>query len=642
MKSPILIGLALAVLIIAAGLLAPLLRGADRKKVEQAQDRAALAERELARHSLTLPRADALADSAAMKGQEAELGAAVADAAEPLKATSTEYGKLARTAQDLAQRYGLSAPTLPPFGTDTAGVLRAVGQFQSTLKENQDLLSRALKDAQAAVAIDGEGLGVQQALGMGEYVRAVELLAQAEELRAHQAGAQARLLDVAAQWKAAQGSLDYYRGLDATPIVAGLRTDFAELGGLQADAAAQAAQLAAEVAGRKQALEPVVPKLAAQQAQLLNLQKQGFKAGQDEGEGGFNAYRERYLALTESVRQLQQQEQELRYGGLRGAAAADADWAAGALQGGQAFVGLEELQRRLDVAQERAQRLEKSTQTLDEHIRFVAESGQRAQTEAARYQERLARLETAVQEIAAEVEKLAGDAFSKEGEALKAAEGAVRAFIQSQRAADAWLRTAREVQRERDPSRKNERLDKVLKDPYLEHVARSAEASARVLAGRIHVQRIESDEGLLGDMRVFTEMYTDPRFSFDPTTFETQIETARAAGLETLQTATQIFTTISEKLSAAPTVWVPLGAAAATYHLLARVDPDLAQANLSKATELIQKAVEKRESFPYAKAFVLFRDHLAGLGTAKQPAEAKPGEPKKAEEPESDFFTDEK
>jgi hypothetical protein len=628
-KSPVLIGIALAVIIIAASLVAPRLRSAAREKVEQAQDRAALAERELARHSLALPLADALAQPDVMKSQESQLGDAVRSAAEPLKEASTEYSKLARTAQDLAQHAGLPAPTLRPLGTDTAGIQRAITDFQATVKDNQALLNRALQDASAAAAIDGQALGVQQAVGMAEYVRAAEAQAQAARLRSQQADAQARLLDVGTQWKAAQGFLDYYRGLDTAPIVKELQGDLEELGERKTEAAAEVAQLSDQVAQRKQALEQVEQKLAEQQTQWQELQKKGFKPGQDQGADGFEQYRDLYLSMAENVRQLQQQTQELRYGSLHGAKASDEDWATGKLSG-EPSVGLEELQRRLDIAQERARLFTQSVTGLGDHIRFVTESGQQAQTETNRYQKRMDDLEGAAREVTAEIEKLAGSAFDTEAEALKAAESSVRAFAQSQKATEAWRRALVEVQREKDPSHKNERLNRVLKDPYLENLARSAEASARVLAGRIHLARVESGEALLGDMQVFTETYTDPKFTFDPSTFQTQVETARAAGLETLQAAAQLYTTVADKLGTVPTVWVPLGAASATYDLLAHLDPTQAAEFQAKATELIQKAVEKREQSPYLQPFVTFRDHLASLSAPAEPV--KPAEPATPEE----------
>jgi chromosome segregation ATPase len=632
-KSPILVGIALAVVILAASVVVPRLRSSAREKAEQAQDRAALAERELARYSLALPLADALAQPDVMKSQAAQLDAAVEHAAEPLKQTSAEYAKLARAAQEAAKSAGLPVPTLRPLGSDTASVQRAIADFQASVKENQALLNRALQDATAAVGIDGQAIGVQQAAGMAEYVRAAEAQTASSQLRSQQADAQARLLDVGMQWKAAQGWLDYYRGLETAPVVKGLQDDLEELGVRQTEATTQVSQLTAQVAERKQALDQVEQKLAQEQAAWQELQKKGFTVGQDQGDEGFDAYRARYLSMADRVRQLQQQAQELRYGSLQGVQVSDENWATGKLQNGEPAVGLEELQRRLDIAQDRAKLFTQAVATLKDEIQYVTDSGEQAQTEAAGYQKRMDELAGTARDAVAEIEKLAGSAFDKEAEALKAVDSSVRAFAQSQKAVEAWVRALREVQREKDLSHKNERLDRILKDPYLENLARSAEASARVLAGRIYLARVENGESLLGDMRVFAETYSGPQIPFEASTYETQVDTARAAGLETVQTAAQLYTTVSDKLSAVPTVWVPLGSAAAVYDLLAEIDPTQAGEYRGKATELIQKAVEKREQSPYLQPFVAFRDHLAGMAAPEAPAKTtEPASPEQEAE----------
>jgi hypothetical protein len=640
-KSPILIGSGLAVVILVASLLAPRLGTGDRRKAERVQEQVLLAQRELGRHSIALARADAVADATKMVSTPG-YGAAVSAATESLAQTSAEYGTLSRTAQELARRCGLPAPTLPPFAIDAAGLQRAMTTFESAAKENHELLARAAKDAAEAVAMDAQALGAQQTVGMAAYVRAVEALAASQELRGQQASAQARWLETAAEWKLSQGLLAYYRGLEPGPIVAGLRSDLAELDALHAETVESYTRLADQVAERKAHLAQVEQELSTQQQRILELEKEGFKAGQDEGIGGFQPYRAQYLKLSETGRQLQMEQAELRYGGLRGATASDDDWASGTLRGGEPFLGLEELERRLEVAQQRVERLEQARKVLAAQIVHADEASAQAQKETAQYQERLTQLATQVGSLRSEIENLAKAAFDMESEALKAADNAVRAFGQAQRVAEAWFNALRATQRDKDPIRKNERLERILKDPYFEHVSRSAEASARVLAGRIHVARVESGESLLGDARVFTEMYTDPHFSFDPAPFEEQVETARAVGRETLQKAAETYTLIADRLSSAPTVWVPLGSAAATYHLLARIDFEQREACLSKAVELVQRAVEKRELFPYARELVAFRDHL--VSAAKAPAEGKPApeQPAKAEEPESDFFTDEK
>ena len=218
MKPPILIGVALAVVIVAAAIISPALRASSTKTAEKAQLRAALAERELGRVSLTVPRLSALADVEDMKKNEADFKAAAAlAAADPnglLPLAAREYAEMARAAQKQAKDSGLSAPKLPALAADESGVQKALTEFQSMVQANNALLKAALADAQAAVGLDPSALGVSQAQGMAEYVRAASLLAEAEELRLRQAAVQARLLDVTSQGKVAQGYLEHYRGLD--------------------------------------------------------------------------------------------------------------------------------------------------------------------------------------------------------------------------------------------------------------------------------------------------------------------------------------------------------------------------------------------------------------------------------------------
>lgn len=632
MRPPILVGVGLALLIILAGLLAPVLRNPGRKRAEKAQELALLSERELARSSLTLTRLASLSEMPELQ-QPAELATAAAAASQQLREISEEYARLARTAQELAEKDGLPTPIFVPLTVDAAGLQRAWSDFLAEMKANDALLKAALNDAQAGVQQDGGAVGVAQALGMVEYVQAADRLVEAQGLRARQAAAQARLLDVGSRWKLAQGRLDYFRGLDAAPILAQLRTQLDELGAMREDGAAAAADLSAQVAQRQQELTQAEQALQEATANLRALEEQGFPAGDDQA---FSAYRQRYLQLSQRVREFQIQEQELRYGGRRGAELVGEDPATASVQGGETVVGLEELQRRLTTAQERARRLDSANLSLEDHIRYVTESGRQAQGEIARYQGRLRELEAAQKTIIEEIQALAAEAFNKEAEALQAAEKSIAAFGQAQRAAQAWIQTARDLQRDKDPNRKNLRLMLVTRDPYFEHVSRSAEAAARVLAAQICAQRVESNQRLIDDMRVFVGMYTDPKFSFDPSTFQTHLDTARQTGLRTLEEARLIYAGISERLSNQPTLWVPLAGLAAVHHLMARIDPSQATTQLAEALKFIGQALEKREQSPYLRPLLPFRAHLA----AGQTPTSEPEKKKEKPEEEGDFFLD--
>ena len=631
MRPPILVGVGLALLIILAGLLAPVLRDPGRKRAEKAQELALLSQRQLARSSLTLPRLASLSDMPELQ-QPAELASAATAASQHLREISEEYARLVRVAQELAEKDDLPTPTLVPLTVDVAGLQRACKEFQAHIEANDALLKAAVTNAQAAVGQEGGAVGVAQALGMAEYVRAAGRLLEAQGLRTRQTAAQARLLDIGSQWKLAQGHLDYFRGLDVAPILAQLRTQLDELSAMREDGAAAAADLSAQVAQRQQELSQAEQALQTATANLRALEKQGFPAGDDQA---FSAYRQRYRQVSQQVRELQIQEQELRYGGRRGAELVGEDPATASVQGGETIVGLEELQRRLTTAQERARRLDSANLSLEDHLRYVTESGRQAQGEIARYQGRLRELEAAQKTIIEEVQALAAEAFNQEAEALQAAEKSIAAFGQAQRAAQAWIQAARDLQREKDPNRKNPRLMLVTRDPYCEQVSRSAEAAARVLAAQICAQRVESSQRLIDDMRVFVGMYTDPKFSFDPSTFQTYVDTARQTGLRTLEEARLIYAGISEKLSNQPTVWVSLAGLAAVHHLMARIDPSQAATQLVEALKFIGQALEKREQFPYLRSLLPFRAHLAAGQTPT-------GEPeKKKPEEEGDFFLDE-
>jgi predicted nucleic acid-binding Zn-ribbon protein len=621
----------LVIVFLAAGLLAPNLRRSTDKSAEQAREQAALARRELARYNQTLPRVGELADAAELGKKDADLAPAVTASSERLKQVAGEYAKLARSAQDLAAKSGLPAPTLPPFNGDAASVQKALESFAAAVKANDALLKAAASHAQSAAGLDATAIGVSQTVGLTAYVQAAGLFAQAHDLRTQQAQTQARLLDQGSARNQARGKLSYYRGLDAAKLLAQLRADLEEISRLRAAAAEAAKSLAAQVDEQAGRLNQVAEELKQVTVERLTLEQKGFIAGNDQS---FGEYRQQYTRVLERAQRLQAAEQELRFGGRFGAELVGDDPTTAELRGGRPVNGLEELQRRLMAAQERSRRLDHAHVSLDEQIKHSADQGQSAQGEITRYQQRLTDLETGQKAAAEELRKLAADAFNKEDEALAAAKKGIQAFGQAQRAADAWVRTVRDLQGSKDPSRKNERLRLILQDPYFEQAGRTAEAATQALAGRIYIQRAEHTARLIQDVQLFAQL--EPDFEFDATPFETQLDAARTDGQAVLDKAAETYGRLAEKQS--PTAWVPQAAAAATYHLLAQLDDAQAEVYRDKAREVIGKAVEKTEKSPYLRPYRQFRDALAAAKAPPPPAEAQPGTPGAELEPEEDFF----
>ena len=609
MRPSILVGLGLALVILAAGVFAPALRSGEEKRAVEAREQAELARRELERVSLVAPHLLELADVAVLMEDSAALDSAVEQASEQLREISGESSRLVRAARDRAAREGLPEPELQPISADAAGVKRAMTQFRDSIKENDALLKAAISHAQQAASASPDTLGVPQVLGMAQYVHAAVLLSEADQLREEQTARQAELLEAGAKWKLTQAYAGHFDGLEVTPMLEQLLADLEELSALHEEAAARVAELSQAVAEREQTLAQVEEEMRSVREALLQHEQQGFTAGDD---ASFEAYRDRYVDLSHTLAGLQEQEQALRSGGRPGATLEGPDLATAELEGGETVIGLEELRWRLMTAELRADRAAHANQSLEDHITYIKEAGHEAQSAAESYQQRLANLAGEQRELFEGIAALAQQAYEKEDEALRAATAAYQAFSKAQNGARAWVRAANELQRERDPERKNERLKLLLSDPYVEQLAQSAEAAARVLAARIHASRIEGADNLIADINLFLEMVPEPGFQFDPAPYEEARNTARTEGLAVLETARSIYDALAHDTRAGQTAWVPYGALAAADHLTARLDPAQSSEQLSAARDAIANAVDNRTHNPRLWRFVQFRDHLSG------------------------------
>lgn len=617
MKPSVLIGIALGIVIIAAGVMAPYLQSAEQKSARKARVQAELAQRQLKRVSMNLPRLAELADPQAMK--DADLESVIADAQEELERISREFSRAMTTARQKAEDAGLPGPEAAGISASAGGVRQALSAYADAVRDNETLLNDAIADAQAAMGLNAQALGVAQVKGMGEYVRAAQAFLDSERLRMRQDELQSEVLRLAAEWKLDRGHADHFRGLDVAPILSKLRADLDELGELREAASDRVGELQDQVAARTEKLAGVEARMSAARDELLALENRGFTAGDD---ASFNDYRREYLRLTDRLQALQAEEQELRYGGRTGAELVGVDPTVAELQGGEPVVGLETLQRRLETAEDISTRLNNAHVSLEEHIEYVVRTGQQAVEESDRYQARLTTLQDEQESSVKALLEVAAEATKKEEEAIRAARAASTAFGQAHSAAQQYVSAARQVQNERDTNRENPRLNAIVGDPYLEQFGHAAKAAADVLLGRIYAQRVASNESLLEDMRLFAEMKPDVVFDEEP--FLTARDTARESGLNVLEQARQTY----ERLARSPqnTAWVPNAALAAAQHLSARLDEAQAGAFVSQAYENVRKAVEDREKNPYLREYVRFYYHLggpaAGGGTSEPNAPA--------------------
>lgn len=630
MKPPVLVGVVLGLVIIAAALFSPLFQSAERKSAHEAQQQADLAERKLARTSLMALQLQRQTDTEALA--QADMGAVLDAVSDQLGEITSEYRKRLQEVRRQAEDQNLPAPDIAVLQASAGSLQGAVSAFRTALQQEGQLLRDALADATAAENLSREALGVSFVRGMVQYAQAADQLTAAQQKRRAQAVKEAKLIDLGSMLKTAQAYRDQYRGLDVSVILGQMRQDLDELAAQSAEAQARVKELAEQVETRKAQLAEARQQLAAAQKRLLEIERDGFTAGDD---ASFETYRVEYERVSDRVQRLQLRTQELQDGGLRNAKLVGEQPDELRIEGGTLEIGLDELERRLAVEEERAKRLQSANTSLEEHIAYLRESSSRADGEAQRYEARIAELREKQKSLTAEIGELAKAAMEIEESALSSANAAARSFGQAQRAAGAWLRAARELQSETDPNRENERLRIILSDNYVDQAPKAAEAAARVLAGRIHALRIASAETAIATMRLFAEMNPDA-VTADPAQYQELLDTATQAGKETLESAVQLYQAVATKLENQPTAWVPLAGLATTYHLLARVDSDQAAVYAGQAFETIQRAADLSGELPYADVHREFLSHMGGAAGGAAPA----GEPGPGEAGGDDFFLD--
>jgi hypothetical protein len=617
-KLPLIVGAGIVVLVLAAFMLAPQLRSGEAKTAEQARNEAALAQRALYQYDYQLPDVQRLAPPEELK--KADLGALAEAAKTDIDQARKDLGKRLNDIRAQADRAGLPPPQGEVPSADAGGLKRALADYEKMLADNEQLLKQAVQQARSAKSTGASVLGVPQVAGMVEYTRASRALTEARALRAAQQRLQAELLRAATQARDYEASQGYAAGLELNAVGAALRDDRAEIQKLAAEAAQQAQKLAAQVTQREQELAPIEAEQAQVRDELLALESQGFKPGDD---ASFEKYRAQYQRLSERARSLQEHEELLRYGGLRGAAFASDDYENAEIQGGEAVTSLEILREVAAAAKERVTRSAQALTELEQQIKTAEKSGQDAQALTAQYGELAAERQARQAELMPRVIELAKKASEKEDEALKAAGEAVSAFRASQQAADGWVRAARELQSERDPERSNPRLKMILDDKAVPVMGSSAEAEALVLIGRVYAQRIEANRSLMTDLK---QLRSADEQQSGPEDLEAQIGKDVGEATAKLQNAIKIYDGLVNKVKP-ETKWVPQAALASVHALLARIDPSQAAAHLSDALAQAQTSTGGREKSPYLQQHIEFEQYLkqkleAGdkAGAAPEPA----------------------
>lgn len=618
MKPPLVIGAAIVLVVVAGGLFSRAFVSAATAGARQAQLSAELARRELDLFATGISELTSRIDLPGLK--QSDLRALVDAYRTQFEGLAPAFNQAIGAAASRDKRAGF--PTaLKPIGLGAEAVKAALANYEKWIAQNDGLLKSAEKHANEARGVDAEAIGVNQVVGMVASLKAVLSLHEAETRQAELAEQQSQLIRLASAQKYERGDVDLFAGLDVKDTVEGLRKDLAEVSALEAQCGETAAALAAAVEQRRGELQAVGAELSAARDELLALEQKGFAAGDD---AQFEAYRKKHAEVSARLRAAQQREEELRFGGRRGAVLGD-DLARGEIEGGEPVRPLADLEFELEKARAEQAGYGKSRGEVERQIEFVQKRGTAAGEAGDNARKNIQDLEARIKATFERIAALLDQSYSAERAALESAAAAARAFDASKRATGQWMARASTVQREQDPKRTNERLKIITNDEFLNRMDRigaSAEAAAYTLIGRIQTQRAVNLARHVKVMERLTELL--PGSQFDPKQIEERIATARDEAPKALGKARDAY----EKLvtsGPANVAWVPQAHLASVYYLMAQAEPAAAEAHLQKALESIEAAVTGREHSPYLAAHVNFRAHLrAAVKAAAAPAEPAP------------------
>ncbi|MBL8877939.1 MAG: hypothetical protein JNG88_02375 [Phycisphaerales bacterium] len=605
MNRSALLGLIILGGVAAAALFVPSLFPTPATANSPAARDAELARRQLHRYSPELPHLADLVSEEQLK--QADLQALIEKYQETFAQAQQQMREAQQAAKSRDQKAGITDSKYDVPNSTGAAMKSAVDGFGKLVQLNEKLYKDAMSLAKNA-AQNKQVVGASNVLGIAEYTHAVQAQLKADDLRTQLDRQYSDVLAAASDWAVTNALAERYAvESDVSKTVEALKADIANVTAQHAETAAKVAELSKLTADREQQLTGLRGDLAKSREALAKIEQAGFKPGDD---ASFAAYRDQYLKETENARALQEQEQTLSEGGQSGAALDEDAMIEGELVGGDAVIGLSELSRRLEIAKEREARLAKSKESLSAHAAFVEQAGGGAKK--------------LNQDIAAQASKLRGDLDAKlkkldeiveaasgaAEEAAKAADAAGRAFRDGQSAVDNMIGDARRTQQELDPNRQNERLKRVLDDQFLPQIAASAEAAAKLLAARIHLQRYSAAQRHEAYAAQLEQIGV--KVAIDKEKQTAQLEGSRDAAAKALDEATAGF----ERVSKGPgsVAWIPQSSMAIAHYLRAQLDPSQAAAHRARALEDLTKVLEKREQAAALAAQVRLRDHITAQG----------------------------
>lgn len=602
------------VLIVAMFLVPRFLIGADRANALQAQEQAELARRQYFGYVHSL----------APLGNRADL--------ENLK--NADFERLVKQAQErfdkLQQRFALEAERLRghdrrmqvdpgnarAVSVDAAGVRSAVAGFGRLFADNRALLTETIRIAQEANRVGAGALGVAQILGVLKLTDATDALAVVRHLRTRSEAAQARALGLAYEWAQSATEADHYRKLEPGEIVSSLGKDADELAAALLEATLRAESLTLAVAERQTELEHVRKELASGRERMDELEAASFPAGDD---AAFAEYRRSLSELSARLVVSQEREQRLASGGLVDAKLSGDLLSDFRIEGGRPSDGLDELERKLEIAKGHVARYTRGAAAVQTQIAAVQAGGKSAMDLAQLAAAHADGLKQRLDGVVSELDALAKEIAQHEQSALDAGAAAVSAFGSASQAITAWTSAARDQQQTADVEKRNLRLTMIARQ-NAELLAGASQARAKLLVGQIQAERVA---GATASKQTAEQLAaTVPGLAPASAALDDVISVAREAAIKSLSEAAATFTNLSKRPGTE--AWVFQAGLATVAYNLAQIDAINREQHLATASANIRNTMDRLKQSPYAAPLAAFHAKLAGPSPTSAPASDQP------------------
>ncbi|MBK8915431.1 MAG: hypothetical protein IPM64_12685 [Phycisphaerales bacterium] len=550
--------------------------------------------------------------------EAAAAGAARGSDDEPAKGRFAQMHARLSEASSLAanadRAKGLSSKRYDVPSVTGAGLKQAVDRVAALRTANAQLLASAVQGARSAHASDRSVLGVAQALGNAEFIKAVALFLDSVALREQVAGLHARLAEQTIDLRLISAERDALDTVKDERIPNGLSADLAEFRAQLAEAVEARTLADAAVEAREAELAAVQSELTAARTALEQIETRGFVAGDD---AAYAAFAAEYLVQATALATAQRREQSLAAGGSASPGDDEDDTGSVAESADDAIVGLDELKRRQASAHLRAERLERSVASIEKTLANARTRNTEFGSRAAEIEKRQAAVRAAIADTLTALSSAADAAWAKEEEALAAAKAAVSAYRDAEKAGQDYAAAASEQQRSEgaDPQRTNPRLTLISENRSAAAVGTTGWGESQMLVGRVLAGRLASLERHVETLRAYAAASAG---SFDEADLTTRITDTREAAINAVQDAVARFGSLAR--SGGATAWISQAAAAAAHHLLMHVDSRNEGTHRASAVSSLVAALERRSQHPSLAAQVRLHEVLTGSTHVQTPA----------------------